>query len=103
MDYVDRVEKFEWYINAAKPDIMKVDVEGSEIFMNAIKPELFKDITNIAVEYHNLPCLVSVERLFRDNGYKLEYYKFNHLDIDFQGVIHAYKPTNLFVELEKIK
>jgi predicted rRNA methylase YqxC with S4 and FtsJ domains len=102
MDYVDRVEKFEWYINAAKPDIMKVDVEGSEIFMNAIKPELLKDITNIAVEYHNLPCLLSVEGLFKDNGYKLEYYKFNHLDIDFQGVIHAYKPTNLFVELEKI-
>jgi len=34
---------------------------------------------------------LSCEHLLMENGYELTYYKFDHLDIEFQGVIHAHK------------
>jgi hypothetical protein len=91
MDWVDRTEKFELYMNAAKPTVMKIDVEGSEIFMNAIKPECFEGIRHIGIEYHSLACLLSCEHILTSLGYELTYYKFDHLDIDHQGVLHAHK------------
>ena len=91
MDYVDRVEKFELYFGATKPTVCKIDVEGSEIFMNAINPQLLETIKHFGIEYHNLPCLLSIEHLLEDNGYTLEYYKFDHLNVDYKGVLHAYK------------
>ena len=91
MDWVDRTEKFEVYMKVSKPTVMKIDVEGSEIFMNAIKPECLDGIRHIGIEYHNLSCLLACEHLLSDNGYEIEYYKFNHLDIDYQGVLHAFK------------
>jgi SAM-dependent methyltransferase len=91
MDYVDRIEKFELYIGYYKPTVIKIDVEGSEIYLNALKPEFLEGVKHIGIEYHNLSCLLSCERLLSDNGYTLEYHKFTHLDIDYQGVLHAYK------------
>lgn len=91
MDYVDRIEKFELYLGYYRPQIVKIDVEGSEIFLNALKPEYLEGVEHIGIEYHNLPCLISCERLLKDNGYEIDYYKFNDLDIDYQGVIHAFK------------
>jgi hypothetical protein len=31
--------------------------------------------------------------LLKDNGYELTYYKFPHLDIDYQGVLYAHKKS----------
>jgi hypothetical protein len=95
MDWVDRTEKFDLYMNATKPTVMKIDVEGSEIFLNAIKPSSLDGIRHIGIEYHSLSCLLSCEHLLRDNGYELEYYKFDHLDIDYQGVLHAHKKNTI--------
>lgn len=97
MDWVDRTEKFELYMKATKPSVMKIDVEGSEIFLNAINPSYLDGIRHIGIEYHNLSCLLSCEHLLRDNGYDLYYYKFDHLDIDYQGVLHAHK-KNIIVK-----
>jgi hypothetical protein len=91
MDWVDRTEKFELYMNAVKPTVMKIDVEGSEIFLNAIRSSTLDGIRHIGIEYHNLSCLLSCEHLLTSQGYTLDYYKFNHLDIDYQGVLHAHK------------
>jgi hypothetical protein len=91
MDWVDRLEKFEFYINATKPTVMKIDVEGSEIFLMGLKPELLEGVRHIGIEYHNLSCLLACEHLFKDNGYEMEYYKFDHLDIEYQGVIYGHK------------
>jgi hypothetical protein len=91
MDYVDRIEKFELYLGYYKPQIVKIDVEGAEIFLNALKPEFLEGVEHIGIEYHNLSCLISCENLFKENGYEIEYYKFNELDLDYQGVIHAFK------------
>lgn len=93
MDYVDRTEKFEMYFNVVKPTVCKIDVEGSEIFLNALNPEFLEGIRHIGIEYHNLACLVSCEHLLKNAGYDLYYYKFNHLDVDYQGVLHAHKPN----------
>lgn len=91
MDYVDRTEKFDLYMSAVKPTVMKIDVEGSEIFLNAIKASNLDGIRHIGIEYHNLSCLLSCEAVLTSNGYFIDYYKFPHLDIDYQGVLHAHK------------
>lgn len=91
MDYVDRIEKFELFLGYYRPDVVKIDIEGGELFLNGLDPKYLSSVRHIGIEYHNLPCLVSCERLLKDNGYTLEYYKFPHLDIDYQGVLYAYK------------
>lgn len=91
MDYVDRIEKFELYLGYYKPTIVKIDVEGSELFLNGLRPEFLSSVRHIGIEYHNLPCLVSCERLLEENGFEIEYYKFNHIDINYQGVIYGKK------------
>lgn len=100
MDYVDRTEKFEMYLGIVKPTVCKIDVEGSEIFMNAIRPEYLEGVRHIGIEYHNLSCLLSCEHLLSTNGYELEYYKFPHLDIDYQGVLYAHKKNISFKKMK---
>jgi hypothetical protein len=90
-DMVDRYEKFEFYFDYFKPDVVKMDVEGSEIYMNAFNNKLFDSVEEIAIEYHSYPCLIAIEGKLRENNYKLEYYKFEHLDLEHQGVLFAYK------------
>jgi hypothetical protein len=92
MDMVDRIEKFELYLGYYKPDIVKMDIEGSEILINALNVSYLESVQQIGVEYHNLSCLISCEHKLREAGFKLEYFKFDHLDIDYQGVLHGYKP-----------
>ena len=92
-DYVDRIEKFELYLGYYKPDVLKIDIEGSELFLNGLNPKYIANTRHIGIEYHNLSCLVSCERLLKDNGYDLTYYKFPHLDIDYQGVLYAHKKS----------
>ena len=91
MDWVDRWEKIRMYIDYWQPEVIKMDIEGSEIFMNAVDAAHFKGVKEIGIEYHNLPCLLSCESKLKEAGFKLEYYKFEHLDIDYQGVLYAYK------------
>jgi len=92
-DYVDRLEKFSFYFDAVKPDVAKIDVEGSEIFLMGLKPESLQSVRHIGIEYHNLSALLACEHLFKENGYEMEYYKFPHLDIDYQGVIYGHKKS----------
>ena len=91
MDMVDRIEKFELYLGYYKPDIVKMDIEGSEILINALNVSYLESVQQIGIEYHNLSCLISCENKLKEAGFQLEYYKFEHLDIDYQGVLHGYK------------
>lgn len=94
MDFVDTIQKFEWYIGNVKPDVIKMDVEGSEVLIHAMKPEYLSSVGHIAIEYHSLPALVSCEKLLQENGYIIDYYKFEHLPLDHQGVLYGRKPQN---------
>jgi hypothetical protein len=91
MDYIDRIEKFELYLGYYKPSVLKMDIEGGELYLNGLNSKFIDSVKHIGIEYHNLPCLVTCERLLKDNGYSIEYYKFPHLDIDYQGVIYGFK------------
>jgi len=91
MDMVDRIEKFELYLGYYKPDIVKMDIEGSEILINALNVSYLESVQQIGIEYHNLSCLISCEHKLREAGFELEYFKFEHLDVDYQGVLHGYK------------
>ncbi len=92
-DYIDRIEKFQLYLGYYKPDVLKMDIEGGELYLNGLDPQYLSGIRHIGIEYHNLPCLVSCERLLQDNGYEIEFYKFPHLDIEYQGVLYAHKKS----------
>jgi hypothetical protein len=91
MDMVDRIEKFELYLGYYKPQVVKIDVEGSEILLNALDLLYLSSVEQIGIEYHNLSALISCENKLKEAGFELEYYKFPHLDIDYQGVLHGYK------------
>lgn len=91
MDMVDRWEKIQMYIDYWKPEVIKMDIEGSEILMGPLNKRLFDNVEEIAIEYHNLACLITIENKLKEVGFKLEYYKFEHLDIDYQGVLYAHK------------
>jgi hypothetical protein len=93
MDYVDRIEKFQLYFGYYKPDVAKIDVEGAEIFLNALDEKYLSNTRHIGIEYHNLSCLISCENLLKNAGYELDYYKFPHLDLDYQGVLYAHKKS----------
>lgn len=94
MDMVDRVEKFEWYFGNTDAEVVKIDVEGAEIVIHSMNPKYLLNVNHIAIEYHNYSCLVSCEKLFKDNGFIAEYYKFENLDINYQGVIYGRRPQN---------
>ena len=91
MDYIDSIDKFNWYIGNVKPDIIKIDVEGAEVMLNALDIKLLELVQQIGIEYHNLPCLIACEMKLEEAGFELEYYKFKHLPIDHQGVLHGIK------------
>jgi hypothetical protein len=91
MDMVDRIEKFYLYLGYYKPEIVKMDIEGSEILINALDVSYLESVQQIGIEYHNLSCLISCENKLKEAGFELEYYKFDNLDIDYQGVLHGYK------------
>jgi SAM-dependent methyltransferase len=101
MDMVDRIEKFELYLGYYKPEIVKMDIEGSEILINALNVSYLESVQQIGIEYHNLSCLISCENKLTEAGFKLEYFNFEHLDIDYQGVLHGYKDFKP-IELKKI-
>lgn len=91
MDMIDRYEKIEFYFDYFKPQVVKMDIEGSEIYMNAFRNDLFDNVEEIGIEYHSLPCLIAVENKLKENGFTIEYYKFEHLEIEHQGVLYARK------------
>jgi hypothetical protein len=91
MDMVDRIEKFELYLGYYKPEVVKMDIEGSEVLMNALDVSYLESVQQIGIEYHNLSCLISCEHKLREAGFKLEYFNFENLDIDYQGVLRGYK------------
>jgi len=101
MDMVDRIEKFELYLGYYKPDIVKMDIEGSEILINALNVSYLESVQQIGIEYHNLSCLISCEHKLIEAGFKLEHFNFQHLDIDYQGVLHGYREFKP-IELNKI-
>lgn len=106
-DMVDRLFKFEWYIGNTNPDVIKIDVEGAEIFLLGLDPKYLLNVSHIAIEYHNLSCLVACEKLLEENGFLIQYYKFGPVNIEHQGVIYGRKPQNpdeqLNMELSKFK
>jgi len=107
MDFVDRLEKFEWYFENSKPQVIKIDVEGSEIFLHALNPKYLLGVTDIAIEYHSYSCLVSCETIMDKLGLVKSYYKFENIDLEHQGVIYGRLPQNpdeqKYNEMEKWK
>lgn len=91
MDMIDRYEKMEFYFDYFKPDVVKMDIEGAEYLLFGLDKELLEPVKEFAIEYHNRVALYACEDFLSKSGYQLEYYNFNHLDLEHQGVLHAKK------------
>lgn len=102
LEMIDHISKFEMYLSHYRPETVKMDIEGSEILLGSLKREYLDSVKDIAIEYHNLACKLTCQNMLKEYGYEVEFYKFDHLDIDFQGVIYGHKPFEP-IKLEKKK
>lgn len=102
MDWVDRLEKFELYLGHFKPESVKMDIEGSEVLLGSLKDEYMDSVKDIAIEYHGVACRIVSETMLKKWGFDITYYKFNQLELDFQGVIYGRKPFKP-LELKKME
>lgn len=91
MDFVDRYEKIEMYLKYHRPEVVKIDIEGSEVHLLSIDSDCFQSVEQIAVEYHNKTCLVALERILKENNYNIKYFRFEHIEPDHQGVVFGFK------------
>ena len=102
MDYLDSTEKFRFYINAYKPQVLKIDVEGSEIFLNNITAEQMESVREIGIEFHNLATRIVIENMSKEWGFYVEgRYQLMNINPDSMGVFHLKKPKNVTIKLRK--
>jgi hypothetical protein len=99
-DFIDSTEKFKFYINAYKPQVLKIDIEGGEIFMNNLTAEDMESVREIGVEYHSLACRVTIETMATHWGFNIEeQYQLMNIPIGGMGVYHLKKPKQVTMKL----
>lgn len=96
MDMIDSTQKFELFLGHYRPDVVKCDVEGGEIYLNSLDPSYLTSVTNMAIEYHNLATKLVSESILKNNGYIISYYDFTGINSDNQGVIYGYRPDDFY-------
>lgn len=83
-------EQLEDLFNKYKPDIIKCDIEGAEIYFDNIE-SIPEEIRQFAVEYHNADTKkVCEQALERWNFKNIETYQFVGYDFNTIGVINAW-------------
>jgi hypothetical protein len=102
MDYLDSTEKFKFYINAYKPQVLKIDIEGGEIFMNNLTAEDLESVREIGIEYHNLASKIVIQNMATEWGFNIEgRYQLMDINPDAMGVFHLKKPKQVTIKLRK--
>ena len=89
---IDSSEKLKDLIETYKPEVIKADIEGAEVYFNDLSiEELFK-VKEIAVEYHSNDLKLGFESKLLEWGFKIiDTYGLFTEDINRVGVIHAKK------------
>lgn len=91
-DKVTTPEALRSLIQTHNPEVIKCDIEGDEAILMDFNSDDFKDIDEIAAEYHN----VEMKSMFLDKylfwGFRsVEMFALNGFDFEQQGVIYLKK------------
>lgn len=79
-------------IQKYKPEVIKCDIEGAEIHFDEITSEDLESVSEIAIEYHNVPTREMCERkLIEWNFNNHQFYQLGEYDINQVGVYHLWK------------
>jgi hypothetical protein len=71
--YINETNHFEELIRHYKPDIVKVDIEGSEIHLFNISDSIFCSVKNYLVEVHSIDLLEKFKQKCVSNGYSMSF------------------------------
>lgn len=100
MDYLDSTEKFKFYLNAYRPHVLKIDVEGAEIFLNNITKEDMESVREIGVEYHSLATRITIENMAKEWNFNIiDQYQLMDINPNAMGVYHLHKPKEVTIKL----
>jgi hypothetical protein len=89
VDVINSSDKIKKYLEY-KPQIIKCDIEGSEIYFDDIDD--LPSVEEIAIEYHNELIKQSIEKKLNDWGFdKIITYQIFDEDINRIGVFHAWR------------
>ena len=79
-------------IETHKPQVIKCDIEGAEIYFNDITKEMLDGVDEIAIEYHNGPMRVMCEQKMVEWEFtNHQFYQLGDYDINQVGVWHFWK------------
>jgi hypothetical protein len=90
--YVNDKLGLEFILNKYKPQVIKCDIEGAEINFEDLNLDIFENIEEMAIEYHNGPTLEMCKKYLPIWGFKnIDIYQLHGLDLNSVGVYHAWK------------
>jgi len=75
-----------------QPSLIKIDIEGAEIFLKDAPTDVFDSVEEFAIEYHNAECKKIVQNKFQDLGFEItacNSFGFYCTDPEIMGIIHA--------------
>ena len=81
-------------INMYKPDFIKMDIEGAEIYLKDVPKEVFDSVKEFAIEYHNPECKKVITDKFDELDFEitaLNSFGYYQTDSDIMGIIHSIK------------
>jgi hypothetical protein len=79
-------------INEYKPSLIKMDIEGAEIYLKDIPVNVFDSVEEFAIEYHNPDCKKVITDKFEELGFEitaLNNFGYYCTDSNIMGIIHA--------------
>lgn len=79
-------------LNQYKPDVIKCDIEGAEVYFKDISTSDMDSVKQFAVEYHDNSLKLLMEQKITEWGFtSVDLYQLFDEDINRIGVIYAYK------------
>ena len=101
-DFIDGADKLRMYIKYYRPELIKSDIEGSEIYFNNITKEDMESVKEIAVEVHSLACTITIKNMAKVWGMDIvDQYQLMEINPDGMSVIHLRKPSERIIKTRK--
>lgn len=74
-----------------KPQVIKCDIEGAEIYFENITLDMIPFVEEIAIEYHNGPTKEMCENKIKEWGFNSQLYQLGDNPINSAGVWHLWR------------
>jgi hypothetical protein len=79
-------------ISEHKPQLIKMDIEGAEIYLKNIQKDVFDSVEEFAIEYHSVSCKEVVTEKFKELDFEItaiNSFGYYCTDSNIMGIIHA--------------